>query len=325
VTNAGAPTRSAVGRLSHLDASSRARLEAACGFINAERDKVRGRILRFSTICAAVGLVAYIILWKEGIRDPRLPLVAVLFFVGMYAGFEYRKLAKTYKQVVIGRICAALGQGLSYSPESRFTKDDFVNMDLFLRRVERWKAEDEVCGRRNAVAYSLFEAKATRTEGSGKNRRTVTIFQGQIVRLDFNKHFQGHTIVVPNSDSQILGGLFGESESRGMKELCRMDNVTFEEAFSVYSTDQQEARYVLTPKMMELILSTQATFGAIRCSFHDSSLFITIPGGVNRFEVRLWGPKMSPESAVGELAECVDLAERLIDTLDLETRIWTKV
>jgi hypothetical protein len=34
---------------------------------------------------------------------------------------------------------------------------------------------------------------------------------------------------------------------------------------------------------------------------------------------------MTPESAVGELAECVDLADRLIDALDLETRIWSKV
>ena len=87
MTDTGAPTRSAVGRLSHLEASSRARLEAACEFINAERDKVRGRIFRFSTVCVAVGMVAYIILWKEGIRDPRIPLVAELFFVGMYAGF----------------------------------------------------------------------------------------------------------------------------------------------------------------------------------------------------------------------------------------------
>jgi hypothetical protein len=325
VSGPGAPARSAVGRLSQLDASSRAKLEAACGFINAEVATVRGRILKFSAACVILGLIAYAILWRNGIQDPRFPFVGVLFFIVIFAGYEHRQLAKTYKHVVIGRICSALGQNLSYSPESRFTKADFLAMDLFLKRVQTWRAEDEVSGQRSSVAYSLFEAKATRTEGSGKNRRTVTIFRGQIVRLDFNKHFQGHTVVVPNSDSQILGGLFGESESRGRKELCRMDNVTFEDAFSVYSTDQQEARYILTPKLMELILSAQATFGPIRCSFQESSVIVTIPSSENRFEVRLWGAPMTPESAVGELAQCVDLAERLIDTLDLETRIWTKV
>jgi hypothetical protein len=325
VTAGGAPTRSAIGRLSQVDPSARARLESACGFINAEIDKVRGRILRVGIACLISGAIAYAIMWRNGMRDPRAPLIGALFLVTAYSAFAQRALAKTYKQIVIGRIVSALGQNLAYAPEARFTKDQFLGMDLFSGRVERWKAEDEVTGRRNAVAYSLFEAKATRTEGSGKSRRTVTVFQGVIVRLDFNKHFRGQTIVVPNSASQILGGLFGESESRGRKELCRMENVTFEDTFSVYSTDQQEARYVLTPKMMELIMSAQASFGAIRCSFQESSLIMTIPTSVDRFEVRLWGAKMNPESAVGELAECVDLAERLIDTLDLETRIWSKV
>jgi hypothetical protein len=324
VTAGGIPASSAVGRLSQLDQSARARLEAACGFINDEIQATRRKIVRFSAACVILALIGYAVMWHDGVRDPRLPLIAALFFTTMYGGYAYRGLARTYKQVVIGRIVNALGQGLSYSPVSRCTKDRFLGMDLFLKRTETWKAEDEICGHKNAVAYSLFEAKATRTEGSGKNRRTVTIFRGLIVQLDFNKNFRGHTVVVPNADSQVLGGLFGESESRGRKELCRMDNVTFEDTFSVYSTDQQEARYVLTPKMMELIMATERTFGAIRCCFKDASMFITIPSAVNRFEVRLWGAKMTPESAIGELAQCVDLAERLIDTLDLETRIWSK-
>jgi hypothetical protein len=325
VTAGGAPVRSAVGRLSQIDAGARGRLVSACGFINAEIDKARSRIAKVAVACAILAAITYGIIWNSGGRDPRLPLFGALFLFGLYYAREYRQLAKTYKQIVIGRVVRALGKELSYSAESRFTKQEFLDMDLFLKRTEDWKAEDEVTGRKNAVAYSLLEAKATRTEGSGKNRRTVTIFKGVIVRLDFNKHFRGHTVVVPNSDSQLLGGLFGEAEERGRKTLCRMDSVTFEDAFSVYATDQQEARYVLTPKLMELIMTAQRTFGAIRCAFQQSQMVITIPSDVNRFEVRLWGAKVTPEGAVGELAECVSLAERLIDTLDLETRIWTKV
>jgi hypothetical protein len=325
VTNAGAPTRSAVGRLSQLDQSTRARLESACGYINAEIEKVRSRLTKVGISVAALAVVVYAFMWRSGVVDPRFPIFGALaIFVG-WAGFEHSRLSKTYKQIVIGRIVAALGRDLFYSPAPSFSKQDFRDMDLFLKQVQTWKAEDEVSGKKDAVEYSMFEAKATRTEGSGKNRRTVTIFKGLIVRLDFNKNFRGHTIVVPNSDSQILGGLFGESESRNDKQLCRMDSVTFEETFSVYSSDQQEARYILTPKFMELILATYAKFNGVRCCFQNSSVFLAIPSSANRFEVRLWGAKMTPESAVGDLAECVDLADRLIDALDLETRIWSKV
>jgi ribosome-associated protein YbcJ (S4-like RNA binding protein) len=325
VSDANAPTRSAVGRLSQLDSSGRARLEAACGLVNDEMDQVRGRIFKAGLGCAVLGVAAAVLVVQGGVMPPHFPLfVALALWLG-YAGYQQSQLARAYKHVVIGRIVSALGQGLTYSPKARFTKDDFLGMDLFLQRVETWRAEDEITGRRNAVQYAMFEASATRTEGSGKNRRTVTIFKGMVVSLEFNKHFRGHTVVVPNSESQILGGLFGESESRRRKELCRMEDVEFEDTFSVYSTDQQEARYILTPKMMELIRSAHASFGAIRCSFQASSVFITIPTSTNRFEIRLWSGKMTPDKAIGELADCVDLAEQLVDALDLETRIWSKV
>jgi hypothetical protein len=323
-TAAGA-TSSRVGHLSQLDRATQGKLEAACNYINAEIAKVRGRVLKVSLACLVLAAIAYAFMWNSGVRDPRVPLFGAIGLIVIFASNEHRKLSRTYKQIVVTRVVNALGHGMSYSAESRFTKQDFHDMDLYLKRVEKWKAEDEVAGRKNAVEYAILEARGTRTEGSGKNRRTVTVFKGLIVRLDFNKHFHGHTTVVPNSDSQILGGLFGEDEERRNKALCRMESVLFEQAFSVYSTDQQEARYILTPKLMELIMETRGQFGDIRCSFHDSSVFLTIPHNANRFEISLFGSKVTPESTVGELAQVVGLAERLVDTLDLETRIWTKV
>ena len=238
-------------------------------------------------IVGASGLAIW--LWSLGAVS-----IGAIAVVMAWSVWEHRKLSKTYKTIVVRRVVDALGHGLSYSADSRFTKRDFLDMDLFNLRCEQWRAEDEVCGRKNAVTYSILEAKATRTEGSGKNRRTITIFKGVIVRLDFNKHFQGHTVVVPNSESQILGGLFGEASSRRRKDLCRMENVEFEDAYSVYATDQQEARYILTPKLMELIMEAQALLGAhgaLRLSFHDNSMFVTVPEPTDRFEVALFGAR----------------------------------
>ena len=317
--------RSTVGRLSQLDASTLARLQAGCNYINAEVGKVRRRVVKVGVASIVLAIATYAYFASRGMTDPR-PILAVTSAIVLgVAFFEHRRLTKAYKQIVVTRVIAALGRGLTYSPDSRFTKQDFLEMDLFAKRCEQWRAEDEICGRKDAVTYSILEAKATRTEGSGKHRRTVTIFRGLIVRLDFNKHFQGHTVVVPDSESRILGGLFGESESRRNKELCRLENVQFEGIYSVYGTDQQEARYILTPKLMELILRARSRFGDLRLSFHDNSVFVTVPTSADRFEVRLFGAMVSPESTVGELAEVLQLAEQLIETLDLETRIWTRV
>lgn len=315
-----------VGRLSQLDTQSQLKLKVACDYINAEVSKVRRRIVTVGMVCAVLGAIVYSILWNRGMQDPRLPIGGAVLVIALYGTQQWRALNKKYKQIVVTRVVNALGQGMTYSPESRFTKQDFLDMDLYEKRAEKWSAEDEITGRKNVVSYSILEGKATRTEGSGKNRRTIVIFKGSIVRLDFNKNFQGHTVVVPDSESKILGGLFGESESRRKKDICRLENVDFERCYSVYSTDQQEARYILTPKMMELIIQAQGALPNLRMSFHDNSVFVTLPMSTDRFEVSgLFGGKVTPETACGELVEVVRLAERLIDTLELETRIWTRV
>ena len=131
---------------------------------------------------------------------------------------------------------------------------------------------------------------------------------------------------MPDSESKILGGLFGESETRRRKDIARMENVEFEKLYSVYGTDQQEARYLLTPKMMELILQAQAMLKSqLRLSFLDNSVYITVPQSKNRFEAHLFGKEVTPDSAAGDLVELVNLAENMVDTLELETRIWTRV
>lgn len=315
-----------IGRISQLDQSVLLKLQAGCNYINEEIRKVRWRVLNVTVICALLGAAVYAHMWRRNVKDPRLPIGGAAVLALGYATWQRRELAKKYKSIVVTRVVSALGQGLSYSPQSRFTKQDFLDMDLFEKRCEQWHAEDEICGRKDPVSYSILEAKATRTEGSGKNRRTVTIFKGLIIRLDFNKNFGGHTVVVPDAESKILGGLFGESESRRRKDIARLENVAFEKIFSVYCTDQQEARYLLTPKMMELIMEAQTTLGVqIRLSFHDNSVFLTVPQNADRFEARIFGAKVSPELVVGDLAEVVRLAERLIDALELETRIWSRV
>jgi hypothetical protein len=326
VSEQAASGGSTVGRISQLDKSTLLKLQAGCNYINDEIGKARGRTLKISAFVLILGAALYAHLWRRGYQDPRLPIGGAVVVTFLYGAYERRELAKKYKTIVVTRVVSALGNGLSYMPLSKFTKQDFLDMDLFEKRCEKWHAEDEISGRKNAVGYSILEGKATRTEGSGKNRRTVTIFRGLIVRLDFNKNFGGHTVVVPDSESKILGGLFGEAETRRRKNIARLENVEFEKCYSVYCTDQQEARYLLTPKLMELILEAQTVLGVqIRLSFHDNSVFLTVPQNVDRFEVSMFGSKVSPETVVGDLAEVVRLAERVIDTLELETRIWTRV
>jgi hypothetical protein len=330
-----------------LDAATRARVQAGCNFVNSEIARLRKRVTMITIAAFGGGIVLWMFM---GGPDPRLPLFGALAISAFFANRARLELKKSYKGIVVRRMVAALGKGLSYTPESTMSRSTFEGMDLFSESGDRFESEDQVIGRKGEVPYALHEVRVRRKEKSSRNRvmfggggaqlvaigidafgsratsRGSFIFSGLVVQLDFNKNFRGHTVVVPDKEAQILGGLFGESESRRSKSIVRLENPDFENMFAVYSTDDQEARYLITPKLMELIMEAQALLGAeLRLCFQSSHLWVTVPQDKDRFDVGLFSGTVTPESVLGDFVEVVSLAERLVDTLDLETRIWTKV
>jgi hypothetical protein len=123
----------------------------------------------------------------------------------------------------------------------------------------------------------------------------------------------------------MFGGWLGEAARRDGKDRCQLEDAAFEKVYTVFSTNQQEARYILTPKLMEQILAAATATPHLRLSFQQNSVFITIPSSRNRFEMGglFWG-RVTPERACGDLFEIVSMAEQLIGALDLETRLWTR-
>ncbi|MGQ0815219.1 MAG: DUF3137 domain-containing protein [Gemmatimonadota bacterium] len=312
-----------VAQYAQLDAPTRARIESACSFVNHKVQHLRRRV----TVMAAAAVAIAVVWWLIFRPDPRLPgffAVGVILFV---TGRAQREVKKWYKTLVIRRVVDALGHGLTYSQVSSLTKSQFKDMDFFTDRVDVWKSEDQVAGKRREVDFALHEVRAARREKRGKTTHEVVFFQGLIVALEFNKNFHGHTIVVPDKGGRLLGSVFGESETRRNKQIVRLANADFENMYTAYSTDDQEAHYLLTPKLMELVMQARLRMGAdLRLAFFQNSLFVTVPSRHDRFEVALFGNRnVTPLSVIGDLADVVALAENLIDVLDLETRIWTRV
>jgi len=338
-----------IGRVSSLDAPTRAKVQAGCNFVNAEVARLRQRVTIIGIIAVGLAFIAWMLL---GFGDPRVPAAGALLVISFFVHRARKELAGSYKSIVVRRLVAALGKGLSYKPTSSLTREQFEAMDLFKESANTWKSEDEVSGRKNQVTYSLHEVLAKRRERSNRSRsgigsavwlvslgvdwyrggkadvtdRSEIIFRGLVVKLDFNKNFFGHTVIVPEREGKLFGGLFGDAATRKRKEIVRLENADFEHQFTVYSTNDQEARYLITPKLMELVMEAQALLGGpLRLCFSQNSLFVAVPQDKDRFEVGLFASAVTPESALGDLVEVVNLAERLVDTLDLETRIWTKV
>lgn len=168
-----------------------------------------------------------------------------------------------------------------------------------------------------------LRAKAISTEISENER--VVIFRGIFFVADFNKNFNGHTVVLPDTAERMLGK-FGQSlqsmSSRG--QLIRLEDPEFEKEFCVYSDDQVEARYILSTSLMQRIIEFKRKWNTkIYLSFRNSNVYIAISMSKNLFETRLF-KSVQDYKFIEENIQFLILITGIIEDLNLNTRIWTK-
>jgi hypothetical protein len=132
--------------------------------------------------------------------------------------------------------------------------------------------------------FTLHEAHLTERQGSGNSRRNVTVFEGQIMAIGFARGFHGTTLI--EKDGKRRKFLIGSE-----KEECRIGGVTlaradmvdprFEDRFTIWTSDQTEARYLVHPEYVERLLAVEEAFAGqnIRALFHEGELLIALQTG----------------------------------------------
>jgi hypothetical protein len=250
---------------------------------------------------------------------------------GAFAAHFTRTFAAAFKARVIGPIVSAFNPTFRYEPAGGISREEFLATGLFQHRIDRYSREDLVRGRvgQTAVRFSEVHAQYKTESRDSKGRRHThwhTIFKGLFFVGDFNKHFAGATYVLPDT-AQRLFGSFGQtlqSWSSSHGELVKLEDPEFERAFAVFSTDQLEARYILSPSLMRRLLDYKSrSDAAVYFAFVASSVVVALSLSRDLFEPSLSRSLLDP-GLLGRYWDDLELAAGLVEELDLNTRIWTK-
>ena len=158
--------------------------------------------------------------------------------------------------------------------------------------------EDLIEGDRAETHFSLVECKMTEERGSGKNRRTVTVFQGLLFHIQYPERFLGRTLIARQG---WWKGFFGDNS------LQKVDLVAkeLEDNFTIYSDDQVAARALLTPDRMERLIALERHFkgGKLRGIFEGDHLTLALEAD-DQFEAgSVWKPLVDPDRYITSLTE----------------------
>ncbi|MBQ7252640.1 MAG: DUF3137 domain-containing protein [Kiritimatiellae bacterium] len=214
-----------------------------------------------------------------------------------------------------------------YEPRGGIAEAEYLASGLFPKSDE-YRTGGLVCGREGATAFRFarIEAEDVEIERDAKGRvreRRRTVFSGVWFIADFHKHFSSHTRVVPDTAEKVFGkGLGRWMQNVGARgKLVEMESVEFEKMFAVYSDSQQDARYVLSPSLLERLTALAKKHRGLRAAFFGGEVVLALPGK------GAYLAKTAAETAEGLAASLLaGIAPYvgLVRDLDLNTRIWTK-
>ena len=300
-----------------------------------ELDKTRKSILALIKKHILISLVPLCIFgYISFLYETPIPIGIVAVACIGYAFFKINPLWKDYysafKQQVIRQIIHFIDDTLTYSPSDCIRQGRFEECGIFRTHIDRYRGDDLVTGKRGSTDMKFSEVhaeyKTTTTDSKGRTQtHWHTIFKGLLFSADFNKHFSVSTYVLTDRAEKLFGS-FGTKFQKfsGHGDLVKLEDPEFEKSFVVYSSDQTEARYILSSSLMKRILDYKIKSRKnIQLSFVSSRLFVAVPYGKDLFEPKLFGEITNFES-VEEYYNDLKLVLKLIEDLNLNTRIWTK-
>lgn len=258
-----------------------------------------------------------------------IPLVAMIVLLIMHYS-RRSKLGKfvkeNFKKDIISPTIEFIQPSLVYEAEKLIPSDVFAESKIFTSNATRYNGDDLISGKidQTEIAFSEIHAEDYTKDKDGK-KQYHTIFKGVFFVADFHKNFNGETFVLTDIAERIFGsfGKIFQKMNTSRPELVKLENVVFEKEFVVYSTDQIESRYIITPVLMEKILELNAKYRGVQFSFINSKIFVAIPKSNNLFEPNYYSSLVKFDY-LKDYFELLSFCISLVNILELNNRIWSK-
>ncbi|MGQ1911719.1 DUF3137 domain-containing protein [Marinifilum sp. RC60d5] len=207
-------------------------------------------------------------------------LFVILFALTTWGLLKNDTYTSMYKADVVKKLLQFLAPSWKYIPNKHISKKHYNNC-VILPKCNLFKGEDYVHGVIGDTEFEFSEVTAIEEGRDANNKKTEkTLYSGLFFRAEFSKPFNGETVVVPDKMEKKLGYVVRslQKNKKNDLEIAFMENANFEREFIVRTSDQVEARYLLTPQIMEAIVNYKLKYkNEISIVFAKSNLYLLVP------------------------------------------------
>lgn len=263
--------------------------------------------------------IAAILLLAANLTPIAIVCLVLTFVFGYQLAKHGEALKKTLGSNVINDVLGEVFETVEYNPFGKISSISSAGM-VFPFRYDKLRGSDYIKATYRGLNIELSDVELINaeeiTDAEGNvDRSENTVFRGQWLICDFGKELSGEVHISGKSKKS-----YGVSISGNVK----MENERFNRQFFVNAQNPQEAYYILTPHMMEYILTmSEKSGGTVYMSFlRGGKLHIAVQTGRDFFE--LGGGKVNIESLRNKFLGELRWFTSIIDELQLADTLYKK-
>lgn len=223
---------------------------------------------------------------------------------------EIKKISIEFKDRFIRKEIIRLLPNSNYNPTKGISSSEVEKSNL-IKLHDLYNSEDLIQGIYKDVAFMFSDVHVIDIRSNGKTTTKVTTFRGRFYKFKFNKLFKSNIFLLQP----------GQYRPFSDYEKIKMESIHFNSEFKVYTDNEQDAFYILTPHFMERLLKLDRMYNdKIGFSFLNNHLYIAVDSRTDSFDVLQSGDitVKHVEEAVNEL----NLLTDFVDFLQLEKSIF---
>ena len=269
-------------------------------------------------ILSIIGLIVIGTMKIENLTHFTPIMMLFSFIVFAIYAFLTKNFEIEVKKQIMPTLCKALGD-INWKQSPAISHNLYIDSKILPSTFNKVKVDDVFNGSYKGINYNIVEAQYSKKEvrhtREGRKTEYVTIFDGLLITLDMNKNFNSHTLIRTN--------LFGRLIPNGDLKHTTLEDVEFEKKFDVFTNDEVDARYLITPSFMERLNNVKMSFisPTIECAFYQDKLIIGLQGIPNMFHVgSIWKP-LTDEKQYFKMFEEILSIIKLIDHFKLDQKI----
>lgn len=285
-----------------------------------EASKIKRRYIKCIIYCVISFILAVIINFFS------LIFIAISVFYYFRIQKYKEQYESVYKEKIVKAFFSKFYPDWEYFPNKGISLKEFNNAYIFPERYTDFYSDDMVVGKVDKTNFVCSEVllEYVREDANGEGLdSTITVFNGIFLIADFNKHLKAKTVLKPISYGRGKLPLF---ESFFLeRNIIQLEDPVFNRNFRVFSTSQQEARYILTPNMMKILVDLKSKLNKrVHIGFHSDKVFFGIDYDRKLFSTHLLLSDHFDLDMIKDFISIFEVNKQLINELDLNTRIWTK-